>query len=101
MNLLELQKIVDSWIKKSGGYWTELEILGRLIEELGEVSQALRKGDKYKVKEEIGDLFFTLIVLSNKLNIDLEKSLKEAIRKYDKRTKRRKHYHLRNSSSVS
>jgi len=87
MNLSELQKIVDTWIKKSGGYWTELEILGRLIEELGEVSRALRKGSRREIEEELGDLFFTLIALSNKLGIDLERSLKAAIRKYDERKK--------------
>ena len=85
MDLSELQKIVDSWIMKSGGYWSELEILGRLIEELGEVSRALRKGSRREIEEELGDLFFTLIALSNKLGIDLERSLKAVIRKYDER----------------
>jgi len=85
MELFDLQKLVDSWIKKSGGYWTELEILGRLIEELGELSHALRKRDAKGIEEEVGDLLFTLIALSNKLGINLENALKESIKKYDVR----------------
>ena len=85
MELFALQKLVDSWIKKSGGYWTELEILGRLIEELGELSHALRKRDTKGIEEEVGDLLFTLIALSNKLGINLENALKESIKKYDVR----------------
>ena len=85
MELSELQKVVDTWIRRSGGYWSELEILGRLIEELGELSHALRKRDVEGVREEVGDLLFTLIAFSNKLNINLEKSLLDAIKKYDKR----------------
>jgi len=85
MELSELQKVVDSWIRRSGGYWSELEILGRLIEELGELSNALRKRDINGVKEEVGDLLFTLIAFSNKFNIDLEESLLDVIKKYDKR----------------
>lgn len=85
MELFDLQKLVDSWIKKSGGYWTELEILGRLIEELGELSHALRKRDTKGIEEEVGDLLFTLIALSNKLGINLENALKESIKKYDVR----------------
>ena len=55
------------------------------IEELGEVSQALRKGGKQKVEEEVGELFFTLVAFSNKLGIDLENTLKKSIKKYNER----------------
>jgi len=89
MELPELQKLVDSWIKKSGGYWSEFKILGRLIEELGELSHALRIKNKQKIREEMGDLLFTLIVLSNKFEINLDESLKDTIEKYDKRILRR------------
>jgi len=85
MELPELQKLVDSWIKKSGGYWSEFKILGRLVEELGELSHALRKRDEHGVEEEVGDLLFTLIAFSNKIGIDLENALKKTIEKYDVR----------------
>jgi len=85
MELPELQELVDSWIKKRGGYWPEFKILGRLIEELGELSQALRKGDEHAIEEETGDLLFTLIAFSNKVGINLENALKRAIKKYDVR----------------
>jgi len=87
LTLKEVQKLVDSWINKSGGYWSEFKILGRLIEELGELSQAMRKGRKRKIKNELGDVFFTLIALANKLEIDLESSLELAIKKYSRRRK--------------
>lgn len=63
----KIQGDVDKWIRGEGGYWGEFEILGRLMEELGEVAQSLRKNEGSKTKEEVGDLFFTLIASSNKL----------------------------------
>lgn len=61
------------------------KILGRLVEELGELSQALRKGGKRRIKNEIGDVLFTLIALANKLGIDLESALKLVVKKYSRR----------------
>jgi len=52
---------------------------------LGELSHALRKRDTKGIEEEVGDLLFTLIALSNKLGINLENALKESIKKYDVR----------------
>lgn len=83
MELSDIQKLVNSWIKRSGGYWSELEILRRLMEELGELSHALRKKNEKGIEEEVGDLLFTLIAFSNKLGIDLENALKRSIKKYD------------------
>ena len=38
MTLREMQAVIDAWIAENGGYWSELSLLARLSEEVGEVS---------------------------------------------------------------
>ncbi|MFX1520023.1 MAG: MazG nucleotide pyrophosphohydrolase domain-containing protein [Promethearchaeota archaeon] len=99
MELEELQKIVDEFIKEIGGYWEDSIILARCIEELGEIAHVLQllKGFRPIPKEdssidfeaelelEIGDLLFVLISLANKRNINLEETLLSVIEKYRRR----------------
>jgi len=92
----KIQKEVDDWIKQyTIGYFKPLEILARLVEEVGELARELnhRFGPKKKkpteeVKEigdEMADIIFTLVCLANSLNIDLDKSFKDMMKKYEKR----------------
>ncbi len=46
-----------------------------LVEELGEVAEALRKRDKEKLKEELSDLLAWTMSLANLLDIDLEEAM--------------------------
>ena len=65
------------------------------MEELGELSRELnhRFGGKSKkdpmsvdrTREEMGDIFFTLLVLANQLEIDLGTALSEVLLKYQNR----------------
>lgn len=68
-----------------------------LMSELGEVSKeilittdygnkASKKNDK--IEGELGDLFYSLITVANKLNIDLEKVLNLTLKKYEERLKK-------------
>lgn len=65
-----------------------------LVSEVGELSKEIIKGTNYGKKNfsktentemEIGDVIFSLTVLANELNVDLEKSLDMALEKYKKR----------------
>ncbi len=45
-----------------------------LIEEVGELSRALREGDKNSIEEEIADVFAWLLSLANLLNVSVEEA---------------------------
>jgi len=50
--------------------------LAWLVEELGELSKAVRKGSKAEVAHEAGDLLAWLASLCNQLEVDLEEEAK-------------------------
>lgn len=94
------QEIVDKFILKfCGGYWNPLCNLLRLVEEVGELSREInhKYGSKTKkntepyrnIKEEIGDIFFSVICIANFEKINLEESLNEVLKKYKDRDKNR------------
>ncbi|QER42327.1 nucleoside triphosphate pyrophosphohydrolase [Thermodesulfobacterium sp. TA1] len=64
------------------------EVLNKLKEETEELKEAIKKGDQEALKEEIGDLLFTVANLSRKLNINPEEALKVALEKFETRFKR-------------
>ena len=100
MDIKEMQKVVDAWIKEYGkGYWNPSSIILRLMEEVGELAREVnhKYGDKppkpgednKDIGYEAADVIFTLICLLNSLDIDLEKSFEEIIKKYTQRDKDR------------
>lgn len=66
-----------------------------LVSELGEVSKEILKTTTYgklpmpragdALKDEIGDVLFSLICLSNTLDVDMDSALKRALEKYKAR----------------
>jgi MazG family protein len=61
-------------------------ILEKLTEELGELAEARRgKQDDPHVREELGDVFFTLVNLSRALGIDAEAAMRQANEKFYRR----------------
>ncbi len=63
----------------------EKEILEKIEEEKRELEEAISKGDREKIKEEIGDLLFSVVNIARFLNISSELCLKEANEKFAKR----------------
>ena len=62
------------------------DILDKLHEELTELAEAQReKQDDPHVREELGDVFFTLVNLSRAMGIDAETAMREANEKFYKR----------------
>lgn len=89
MKIGNVQEEVDQWIGQIGGYWNKFQILAQLTEELGEVAAALQREEGLRpydaessVKEELGDLLFTLAAFANVMNINLEESFKNTLEKY-------------------
>ncbi|HEX4012289.1 MAG TPA: nucleoside triphosphate pyrophosphohydrolase [Candidatus Cybelea sp.] len=64
--------------------WPNVEgILEKLTEELGELAEARRQPqDDPHVREELGDVFFTLVNLSRALGIDAETAVRQANEKF-------------------
>lgn len=61
-------------------------VLDKLVEEMRELAEARReKQDDPRVREELGDVFFTLVNLSRALGIDAETAMREANEKFYKR----------------
>ncbi|MBV8725775.1 MAG: nucleoside triphosphate pyrophosphohydrolase [Candidatus Eremiobacteraeota bacterium] len=61
-------------------------ILDKLTEELRELSEARRfRNDDPRVREELGDVFFTLVNLSRALGVDAESAVREANEKFYRR----------------
>jgi len=62
------------------------EVLDKLSEELAELAQARRqRQDDPQVREELGDVFFTLVNLTRALGIDAETAMREANEKFYRR----------------
>ncbi len=61
-------------------------VLEKLAEELNELAEARReRQDDPRVREELGDVFFTLVNLSRALGIDAETAMREANEKFYRR----------------
>jgi len=96
MEIKKAQKIVDDWIKTIGvRYFSELTNMTILTEEVGELAKLMarqygeqsfknsldEKHAKEYIEEEIADILFVLMCLSNQMEIDLERAFKNTINK--------------------
>jgi len=63
------------------------EVAEKVEEEWQETKEAMKEGDRKKIKEEIGDLLFTIAQLARKYEIDPEDALRETNKKFMKRFK--------------
>jgi len=90
----ELQKQVDELIEEFGGYWDPFVMLAALVEEVGELSEALLNFEGPKgsgsiddIREEVGDIMFALACIANVYKIDIFEALGTSIEKYKSRDK--------------
>ncbi len=72
--------------RKVGFEWSSpKDVLLKIREELDEVEVELEKGARVELKEELGDLFFTLAQLSRQLGFSSEEIVDEANQKFYRR----------------
>ena len=72
--------------KALGLDWIEVDkIISKIREETDELEEAIGIENKDHIKEELGDLFFSLISLSRHLNIDMDALNKSANDKFKNR----------------
>ena len=66
--------------------WKELSpILDKVDEEIAELKEAVELKDSDNIKEEMGDILFSLVNLSRFLDINPEDALRSTILKFEKR----------------
>ena len=74
--------------KNIGLDWLEIEdIINKMKEETKEVDDAIKQQDSLAIKEELGDLTFTLLCLMRHLNCEPEEIIELANIKFQKRYK--------------
>jgi len=104
MTIKAAQEDVDNWIKTNGvRYFNELTNMALLTEEVGEVAriiarrygeQSEKESDKNKdLGEELADVLWLLLCLSNQTGVDLTEAFKKNL---EKKTLRDKERHLQN-----
>ncbi|AHL19011.1 MazG-like pyrophosphohydrolase domain-containing protein [Listeria phage LP-083-1] len=57
----------------------------KVVEEVGETTQALVKGDKDHLPEEIGDIFVTIVILAQQIGLTIEQCAEVAYYKISER----------------
>ncbi len=71
---------------KVGFDWKGFEgIKEKLIEEISEIEEEIKKGDRKKIEEEVGDLLFMAVNLARFLGVHPEIALRRANEKFEKR----------------
>ena len=104
MEITNLQKQVDEWIKTIGvRYFNELTNMAMLTEEVGEVAriiarrygeQSEKESDKSKdLGEELADVLFVTLCLANQTGTDLQSAFDK---KMKVKTERDKDRHVNN-----
>ena len=83
--LLEGLKLTKKAAKVGFDWENAEQVFEKLSEEITELKEAVEKNDVDNIDEEIGDLFFVLVNLARKLNIEPETALKRTNRKFRQR----------------
>ena len=100
-NLQEYQQKVQELAKKFNFKWSNYVQYIHLVEEVAELGEALtvHEGDRKagsgeqaladhtSIEEEIGDILFTLLELSNQLNVDSSAVLEKTFERYQQKLK--------------
>lgn len=83
--LMRAEKTIDK-VTKVGFQWPDIEgPLGKLEEEIRELSAAVRAGDKKAIEEEIGDLLFSVCNVAFMAKTKPEDALRGFLAKFERR----------------
>ncbi len=95
MEIKELQKRVDGWIRTYGvRYFSELTNMAVLTEEVGELArvmarrygdQSFKAGEKDNLSEELADVLWVLTCIANQTGVDLEAAIEASFAKKSSR----------------
>ncbi len=103
MELSELQKRVDTWIREYGvRYFSELTNMAILTEEVGQLArvmarkygdQSFKAGETENLADEMADVLWVLVCLANQTGVNLTEALEA---NFAKKTARDKERHRNN-----
>lgn len=80
--LLKAHKVTER-ASQVGFDWDNIEqVLKKVDEEMGEFKSALAQGDSEKIKEELGDIIFSLVNLGRFADINAEEALRRTIARF-------------------
>lgn len=95
MTIEEAQQAVDQWIKTYGvRYFSELTNMTVLTEEVGELArvmarkygdQSFKEGEKDNLGEEMADILWVLLCLSNQTGTNLTEEFRKSLEKKTQR----------------
>ena len=83
--LLRSLKIQKKAASLNFDWENETQVLNKIDEEIHELKDAIKVNNKIMIEEELGDLFFTIINLSRRLNLDPEQTIRKANKKFTTR----------------
>lgn len=87
-SLYRAQKIQNK-AARVGFDWDDISnVWPKVEEEIGELKESIKSGDKEEIEMELGDLLFSIVNLSRFLNIDAEDALRKSNRKFVGRFRR-------------
>ncbi len=96
----ELQKKVNTFVKKNNLSTNPDILMIDLTSEIGELSKEVIKSTDYgrhknrkitsETEYELGDVLFCLIRLAKEMNVDLNVALNKVLKKYEERAKKNK-----------
>ena len=99
MEIDELQRRVDEWIRKVGvRYFSELTNMAVLTEEVGELArvmarrygdQSFKAGEKDNLADEMADVLWVLVCLANQTGVDLTAAIEANFAKKNARDSER------------
>lgn len=103
MELGELQRRVDAWIREYGvRYFGELTNMAILTEEVGELArvmarrygdQSFKEGERDNLADEMADVLWVLVCLANQTGVDLTAAVEA---NFAKKTRRDSDRHKNN-----
>ena len=83
--LMRAQKLTGEAAKVGFDWDSAQAVMAKVEEELGEFREALSKGEPDRVRDEIGDVLFSIVNLGRHLNINSEEALRATNLKFEER----------------
>jgi MazG family protein len=83
--LMRAQKLTAEAAKVGFDWDSAQSVMAKVEEELGEFREALAKGDPDRIRDEIGDVLFSIVNLSRHLKVNSEEALRSTNRKFEER----------------
>jgi len=77
VDLHEIQRRVWELVGEKDRMVGEMFLFSVLVEEIGELAEALRKKDRERISEELADVMFMVMSIANQFEVDLEARLVE------------------------